>query len=580
MKSDRILKEYLEFFKKKGHKLIINSSLIPENDPTVLFTTAGMHPLVPYLLGQKHPLGNRLVSNQKCLRTDDIEEVGDTTHLTWFEMIGNWSLGDYFKDEAIKLSYEFLTKNLKINPDNLHITIFKGDKDAPKDATSEETWKSLGIPKERIYYFGKTENWWGPAGTTGPCGPDTEMFYDIGKRKCSKKCDPSCNCGKYIEIWNDVFMEYNKQPNGKFTSLKQKNVDTGFGLERAAMILQNKQTIFETDLFLPIIKKIKNLSKKENETSLRILTDHLRASTFLLSEEIQPSNVEQGYILRRLIRRSIRHARLLEIQDPLTKIIKVIINTYKKRYPLLQKKINVILEEFEREQDKFENTLTKGLSTFEKEIKNIKKIIPGRLAFILFTSYGFPIEMVEELAKEKKLTVDKKGFEKKFKKHQEISRKGAEKKFRSGLSDTSQNTKKLHTATHLLQQALREVLGNHVKQMGSNITPDRLRFDFSNPRPLTKGEIEKVENIVNNKIKENLKVKTETLPYTQAIKKGALAFFKDKYPKKVTVYSIGNYSKEVCTGPHVDSTKEIGKFKIVKEESTGAGIRRIKAIIN
>jgi len=575
MKSSEIKELYIRFFKSKKHKLIPNAPLIPENDPTVLFTTAGMHPLVPYLLGQKHPQGKRLVSNQKCIRTGDIEEVGDISHLTFFEMLGNWSLGDYFKKEAIEYSYEFLTKHLKLDPKRIYISCFKGDKDAPKDEESAKIWQSVGIPKNHIYFFGKKDNWWGPAGNYGPCGPDTEMFYFIGNKP---KGNPSNN-PEFIEIWNDVFMQYNKTKKG-YKKLKQKNVDTGFGLERTALVLQNKKTIYETDLFEPIIKKIKEISTKENERSLRIVADHLRASTFILAEQVHPSNIEQGYVLRRLIRRSIRHAKKLGIENNFTeKIAKVVIDIYKKDYLHLTKNKDFILEELKKEEERFENTLKKGIRIFEKEIKNLKKkTIPKELAFKLFQSYGFPLEMTQELAKEHKLKLES-GFEKELKKHQELSRKATKGKFSSGLADHSKDITKLHTATHLLHQALKQVLGKNVNQKGSNITKERLRFDFNYNKKLTQEQIKKIESIVNKKIKSGLKVTFKEMSYDRAKKTGATGLFAAKYGEKVKVYSIGKFSKEICSGPHVKNTKELGKFKITKEQSIAAGIRRIKAVL-
>ena len=576
-----LIKKFIEFFKSKKHKEIPNSSLIPSNDPTVLFTTAGMHPLVPYLIGQPHPLGKRLVNVQRCIRTGDIDEVGDTTHHTFFEMLGNWSLEDYWKKEAISMTFEFHTKILKIPLEKYAVSCFAGDSDAERDEESEKTWLSLGIPKERIYFFGKKENWWGPAGQTGPCGPDTEMFYDTLKEKCSKDCMPGCNCGKYVEIWNDVFMQYNKIKEGKFIELKQKNVDTGMGLERTTMVLQNKQSVFETDLFQDIIKKIESLSSKKDIMAIRIIADHLRASVFILAERISPSNVEHGYILRRLIRRAIRYGHIIGIKDKFTRqLAEIVIKIYKKDYPELEKNKEFILNELEIEEEKFEKTLINGLRIIQDEIPKLKnKVIHKELAFNLFTSFGFPLEMIKEVAKENKLTVDEQGFHELFAKHQEISRKGAEQKFKGGLADHSEEVIKMHTATHLLHQALRDVLGNHVRQMGSNITKERLRFDFSNPKALTSEEIKKVQNIVNKKIKEALPVKKLEMKYNDAIKQGPMAFFKEKYPEAVSVYKIGDYSMELCGGPHVNNTKEIGSFKIIKEEAVAAGVRRIKAVI-
>ena len=574
MKSSEIKRKYIEFFKRNNHKEIINSSLIPDNDPTVLFTTAGMHPLVPYLLGQNHPQGKRLVNIQKCIRTQDIDEVGDNTHLTFFQMLGNWSLGDYWKEEAIKLSFEFLTKELKIPKERLGISIFKGDKDAPKDDESEKIWLNLGIKKERIKPLPKEDNWWGPAGKYGPCGPDTEMFVYV-KDKVPKEFDPKDK--NWVEIWNDVFMQYNKTEKG-YEQLIQKNVDTGFGLERAAMILQNKSSVFETDLFLSITKKIIFLSKKQNKKSMRIIADHLRASCFILSELIKPSNVEQGYVLRRLLRRSMRHARILEIKENfIPEIIEIIIENYKNDYSLLQKNKEFILTNAKLEEEKFQNSLEKGLSEFNK--MNFKKIISGKDAFYLYQSFGFPIEIIKDLADEKNSKVDELEFNKEFEKHQDISRIGSEKKFKSGLADHSEQTTKLHTATHLLLQSLKEVLKQDIKQMGSNITPERTRFDFSFPRALTKDEIKKIEDKVNEIIKKDLKVTRSEMPFKEAMKKGVNAFFNEKYPERVSVYFVGDYSREVCTGPHVEHTGTMGHFKIIKEESSSAGVRRIKAIL-
>lgn len=588
MDRKKLIKEYIEFFKSKKHKEIPNSSLIPENDPTVLFTTAGMHPLVPYLLGQKHPLGKRLVNVQKCLRTDDIDEVGDTFHHTLFEMLGNWSLGDYWKKEALEWSFEFLTKHLKIEKEKISVTVFAGDKDAPKDTESEKAWLAIGIPKERIHFLGKKDNWWGPAGQTGPCGPDSEMFIDTGKEKCSKECKPGCSCGKYVEIWNDVFMEYNKTKEGKYEKLKQQNVDTGMGVERTVAVLEGHADDYMTGSFKPVIKAVEELSRKkyeDNKKSMRIIADHLRAATFILGEEkkVRPSNVEQGYVLRRLIRRAIRHGKLLGIKDNFTtKIAEETIKIYKEDYKHLQKNREFIITELENEEQKFSNTLEKGLKQFEKTKQKLlaekKKELKAKDAFDLYQSFGLPIEVTKDLAKEAGLKIEE-GFDEQFKKHQEISRAGSEKKFRSGLADTTEETTKLHTATHLLNQALREVLKKDIKQLGSNITPERLRFDFNFERKLTEEELKKVEEEVNKKIGEGLKVERIETTLDEAKKMGAQALFTEKYGKKVSVYKIGKYSMEVCTGPHANNTKELGKFKIVKEEAVSAGVRRIKAAL-
>jgi alanyl-tRNA synthetase len=537
-------------------------------------------------MGQPHAQGKRLVDVQKCIRTVDIDNVGDPSHLTFFEMLGNWSLGDYFKKEAIEWSYEFLTKVLQFNPDKLSITVFKGDKDAPKDEESANIWKSLGIPEERIYFLPKEDNWWGPAGITGPCGPCSEMFVDTEIPSCNKDCKPGCGCGKYFEIWNDVFMEYNKLDNGKFEKLKQKNVDTGMGVERTIAMLTGKKTVYEIEIFAPIINKIKELAKIDSpndkqEQSIRIITDHIRASTFILGDNlgIAPSNLDQGYILRRFIRRSIRHGKILGIEKEfLTELAKIVIDLHKENYQELEKNKDFILNELKKEDEKFRDTLEKGLKRFDNVIKDNK--IDGKEAFLLFQSYGFPLEITLELAKEKNIEVDEKGFQKEFKKHQELSRIGAEKRFKGGLGDHSEETTKLHTATHLLNQALREVLNKKdIFQKGSNITQDRLRFDFNFDRKVEKEEQQKVEDWVNERIKEQLEVKREELTVEEAKKKGAQGVFEHKYGDKVFVYSIGNKSLEICGGPHVENTKELGHFKIKKEQSSAAGIRRIKATL-
>ncbi len=582
--AKKLEQRFLDFFKEKKHAIIPSASLIPENDPTVLFTTAGMHPLVPYLLGQPHPLGKRLANNQKSLRTNDIEEVGDPSHLTFFFMLGNWSLGDYFKKEAIEWSFEFLTSKrwLGLDKNRLYITCFAGDKDAPKDEESAKVWESLGIPKERIFFNPKEDNWWGPAGKTGPCGPDTEMFYDTGKEKCGKNCKPGCFCGKYFEIWNDVFMQYNKTASGKYELLKQRNVDTGMGLERTTAMLQGKETVFETELFKPIMDKLDELSEKDLVKSKRIIADHLRAACFILAEGkgIVPSNVEHGYVLRRLIRRSIRHGRLLGIKGNFCrKIAEIIVEIYGKDWPELKKNHELIYLELEREEERFSKVLSNGLKMFEKILRKEGKI-SGKDAFLLYQSFGFPLEMTLELAKERGITVDKKVFEREFEKHQQLSRKATEGKFKSGLQDYGEKTVRMHTATHLLHAALRKVLGGHVQQKGSNITPERLRFDFSHSEKLTKEQLKKLEELVNEQIKKAIPVERKEESLAEAKKEGALAFFGEKYkPGKVSVYTIGDFSKEVCAGPHVKNTKVIGKFKILKEESVAAGIRRIKAVI-
>ena len=585
----QLIEKYLEFFKKKDHRHIPSSSLIPENDPTVLFTTAGMHPLVPFLLGQKHPLGKRIVNVQKCIRTGDIDEVGDEVHHTFFEMLGNWSLGDYFKEEAIKFSFEFLTKELKIPVEKLAVTCFAGDKDAEKDEESAKIWESLEIKKERIAFLPKSDNWWGPAGETGPCGPDTEMFYYKGK-KPPKKFDPKDD--SWVEIWNDVFMQYEKTKDGKYIKAKQQNIDTGMGVERTLAVLNNLEDNYQTLVFLPIINEIESISKKkygknkDDTRSMRIVADHLKAAAFILGDEraIKPSNIGQGYVLRRLIRRAIRYGKLLGIKDNFTsKAVKAVLPIYPD-YQELHRNHKFILEQLDEEESKFNQTLEKGIKEFAKFGKD--KIITGKEAFLLFQSYGFPIEMTQELASEKGIKVDLEEYNEEFKKHQSLSRTASAGMFKSGLADNSDAVKRLHTATHLLNEALRSVLGKDIKQKGSNITPERLRFDFNFPRKLTDEEIKKIESLVNQKIKEKLNVKREEVPLQDAVKSGAQSEFGAKYPELVSTYTIedpkekkGWFSREICTGPHVSNTSEVGKFKIVKEESSASGIRRIKAIV-
>lgn len=580
MTSAQIKQSFLTFFEKHGHKVIEGASLVPENDPSVLFTTAGMHPLVPYLLGEPHPMGRRLANCQRCVRTDDIEEVGDTSHLTFFEMLGNWSLGDYFKEEAIRMSYEYMTEWLNLDPNRLWVSVFAGDEDAPRDEEAAAIWRSIGIPEERICYFGKKQNWWGPAGQTGPCGPDTEMFIDTGRPPCSPSCDPSCSCGKYIELWNDVFMQYNKTAEGTYEPLEQRNVDTGFGLERGAMLLQGKDSVFETDLFQPIMAAIAKFAKANNVTSQRIVADHLRAATFLIADGVPPSNVERGYVVRRLIRRSVRHGRRLGITQPfVAAVAEAVIGRYKADYPHLERERERVLDELRGEEAKFGRTLERGLREFERVVAESDGRISGEQAFHLYDTFGFPIELTIELAAEKGLVVDREGYHEHFRRHQEMSRAGAEQKFRGGLADHSEQTTKLHTATHLLHQALRDVLGPHVQQKGSNITPERLRFDFSHPQRMTPEEIEQVERIVNEKIASDLPVSMEITTVEDAKARGALALFTDRYGEQVKLYKIGDYSLEVCGGPHVERTGVIGRFRIVKEEASGAGVRRIRAVV-
>ena len=580
MKAIEIRNKYLEFFKKHGHAVIPSASLIPENDPSVLFNTAGMQPLVPYLLGEKHPSGTRLTDYQKCVRTNDIDEVGDNRHLTYFEMLGNWSLGDYFKEESIQMSFDFLTKELEIPVEKLSVTCFAGDKDCPKDEISANCWEKAGIAKDHIYFYGKDDNWW-IAGEEGPCGPDTEMFYDTGKPACSEDCQPSCDCGKYVEIWNNVFMEYFKDKNG-YSKLKQKNVDTGLGLERMAMLLQGKETPFDTELFAPVMEKIKELQKEDIIESRRIVAEHLRSSMMIISDGGRPSNIDRGYVLRRLIRRMIRHLNKLEIDlNELSILIDTNVDNLKEMYPELEKNRDIIKTVILEEKDKFIKTLAHGEREFQKEIKKLgdNKKIPGQVVFKLYDTYGFPPEVTKELAKENGYEIDLEEFEELFKKHQEKSRLGAEQKFKGGLADQSENTIAYHTATHLLNAALKVILGPDTHQRGSNITAERMRFDFNCDHKLTDEEKQKTEELVNKWIKEELPVTVETMKKEDAVKSGAECMFIEKYPDEVTVYSIGDVSKELCGGPHVKNTRELGRFKIKKEESSSSGVRRIKAVL-
>ena len=667
MDAKEIRQKFLEFFKEKGHAIIPSASLVPEHDPTVLFTTAGMHPLVPYLLGEKHPGGKKVANVQICLRTDDIDEIGDNRHLTFFEMLGNWSFGDpaspdgiggasYFKKETIEWSFEFLTDRpwLNLDPRKIYISVFEGDQDAPRDEESIKTWQEqfakIGIKAEvgnwkegikdnaRIFMYGKEKNWWGPAGKEGPCGPDTEIFYDIGAEHdpvFGEVCHPNCDCGRFIELWNDVFMEYSKTKDGKYEPLRQKNVDTGLGLERLAAVMENKKTLFETELFKPIIDSIKNLAgikesvdsfnklfnpaaatnrkleglKKEAELQipLRIIADHLRAATFVLAENIEPSNVERGYVLRRLIRRAIRYGKQIGISSPFAhKIAEVVIGTYKDIYSQVKKNKDFIFEQLIREEEKYNKAR-------EKAIKDLKKIygrfiggidpenlpkglvvrgnkirIKGEEVFHIYETSGLPIEEQQEIMAKWGIEFDEqtmKEAREAFEKHQEISRAGAEQKFKGGLAEHSEITTKYHTATHLLLAALRRILGDHVLQRGSNITAERLRFDFSHPQKITQEQIKEVENLVNQKIGEQMSVKMEEMTLEEAKASGAIGVFEQKYGEKVKVYIIFSpqtgevFSKEICGGPHINNLKILGKFKIVKEEASSAGVRRIKAIL-
>ena len=648
LSSNELRALFLKFFQKKGHSVIPSASVIPENDPTVLFTTAGMHPLVPYLLGQKHPQGTRLTDVQKCIRTGDIDEVGDMSHLTFFEMLGNWSLGDYFKDQMIPWSWEFLTSPewLGIDPDKLAFTVFEGDEDCPRDEEAANLWRKCGVKDDHLFYLPKEHNWWGPAGVTGPCGPDTEMFI-ITKKPCGPDCSPACHCGAYLEIWNDVFMQYNKQKDGSFIPLSQKNVDTGMGLERTICVLNGKKSVYETDAFTGILAKIEELCGKkytpddENTRAFRIVADHMRTSTFIIGDPrgIGPSNVGQGYILRRLIRRAVRYGMGLGLQEGFTaEIAKVIIDQYKAVYPELEQNKAFVLEQLTLEEGRFARTLKQGEKEFDKVMNNLRRtreamekiladdtlaaaeeavkthvlrpqpdmvsaieavkagdlakvkaecqrihdslnVIDGRSAFKLYDTYGFPIEITKELAAENGLTVDEADFAKRFEQHQATSRSGAEQIFKGGLADHSEQTTCLHTATHLLQAALRKVLGDEVHQKGSNITAERLRFDFTFGRKVTPEELAQVEALVNEAIAAKVPITMEEMTVSEAKAQGAMGLFESKYGEVVRVYTMGPYSKEICGGPHANNTGDLVSFKIIKEEASSAGVRRIKATI-
>ncbi|MCL2695374.1 MAG: alanine--tRNA ligase [Clostridiales bacterium] len=590
--SGELRELYLDFFRGKGHTVIPSASLIPENDPTVLFTTAGMHPLVPYLMGEKHPAGKRLVDVQKCVRTGDIDEVGDTSHCTFFEMLGNWSLGDYFKAESIAWSWEFLTGPdwLGIPGEKLHFTCFEGDADAPRDTVSRDRWVEMGASPAHIVYLGKRHNWWGPAGQTGPCGPDTEIFYDTGLPSCGSDCAAGCDCGKYLEIWNNVFMEYNKTESGEFVPLSQKNVDTGMGLDRTVATLQGVPSVFDTDAFTDIIGRIAALSGKgyhdspEVTRAFRIIADHIRCAVFMLGDQrgITPSNVDQGYVLRRLIRRAIRFAMQLGIPDKgLCDVARQVIDQYGPAYPELEKSRETILCELQKEENRFAHMLKKGIREFNKvATARTRDEIDGVAAFHLYDTYGFPIEFTAELAAEQGLTVDRNGFAAAFRAHQESSKAGAEQRFKGGLADSTEATSRLHTATHLLQTALRKVLGDeNIAQKGSNITAERLRFDFSFPRKVTPEECAQVEALVNEAIAADLPVTCEEMSVAAAKAAGAIGLFDDRYDSLVKVYTVGDFCKEICGGPHAARTGELGRFVIAKEEASSSGVRRIKAVL-
>jgi len=590
--ASELRQKYIEFFKEKEHKQIASASLIPEHDPTVLFTTAGMHPLVPFLMGETHAQGKRLVDFQKCIRTGDIDEVGDAFHHTFFEMLGNWSLGDYFKKETIEWSFEFLTdkKWLGLPVEKLAVTCFAGDDDAPRDEESAKIWKSLGIPEHKIIFLSKDDNWWGPAGQIGPCGPCTEMFYYIGPGKSKEDSNPESQPDLWVEIWNDVFMQYNKTSDGNYEPLIQKNVDTGMGLERTLAVMNGLSDNYRTELFWPIIKKIEELSGKryeENEKitiAMRIIADHIKASVMILGDEnaVAPSNLDQGYILRRLIRRAIRQAKQIGIEKNFTvELAQVAARMMVKTYPELKEHELSIFDELKKEEEKFRQTLEKGEKEFKKMSKDKK--IDGKEAFILFSTYGFPLEMTKEMAKEIGVEIDEEEYQNEFKKHQKLSKTAAEGRFKGGLADASEETKQLHTAAHLLLAALRKVLGDHVVQRGSNITPERLRFDFSHTEKMTDEQKAEVEKLVNEAIRKDYPISYEEMTLDEAKKQGAMGVFESKYGEKVKVYTVGEgddiFSKEICGGPHVTHTGELGKFRIKKEQSSSAGVRRIKAVL-
>ena len=588
MRAEEMRLMYVKFFEERGHKEIASASLIPDNDPSVLFTTAGMHPLVPYLLGERHPMGKRLVSVQKCIRTDDIDEVGDGFHHTYFEMLGNWSLDDYFKEESIQMSFDFLTEVVGIPVEKLAVTVFEGDEQIPKDEEAYACWKRVGLKDSQIYCYDMKENWWGPAGETGPCGPDTEIFYDMGTDFCGSDCGPACKCGKFVEIWNNVFMQYNKLPDGSFVLLDQKNVDTGMSLERILAIYNRMENNYETDLFAPIIEKIESLTgsvcSKENMREYRIISDHMRAIVFILGDykKVGPSNTGQGYILRRLIRRVIRLIKKMGVSENiLPHITEVIISINTPTYTELSDNQDFIYEQLEKEFTLFSKTLDSGLKVAEKTLSILKsgECLDGGAAFRLFDTYGFPLEFTEELAKEKGISIDVAGFQKHLSEHQERSRSGAQGLFKGGLADQSGQAARLHTATHLLNNALHTVLGNSVSQRGSNINAERLRFDFSFERKMTKDEINAVSEIVNEAISKAINVDCNEMTVAEAIASGAIGVFEKKYGEIVKVYTIDGYSKEICGGPHAQNTSELGAFRIIKEESSASGVRRIKAVI-
>ena len=584
MKAKTLRRLFLKFYKDRGHALISGSSLIPEHDPSVLFTTAGMHPLVPFLLGEPHPAGKRLVNFQKCVRTDDIMEVGDEVHLTFFEMLGRWSLGDYWKPEAISMSYEFLTDYLGLEGDRLHITCFEGDNDAPRDLEAVEIWNSVGIPDERITFLSKKENWWGPAGKTGPCGPDAEMFYDMNPDGPAGE-NPETNIDRFWEVGNDVFMQYDMQDDGSYIPLINKNVDTGMGFERMLALMQGVPSPYETDLFSPIVNAVLSLARSSDPFAVRVIADHVRAASFIIAEGIIPGNVDQPYIVRRLIRRAVRYGKEIGIEGSyLPAVAEATIPTLSDTYPELEANRDLIMRTLEDEEARFQRTLQRGEKEFYKAAEIVgsteQRAMPGEVVFRLYDTHGFPPELTQELAEKQELIIDMEGFHRAFKEHQEKSRQGAEARFKGGLAERAPETTRLHTATHLLHEALRRVLGPHVEQRGSNITVSRLRFDFSHPEKLTTEQVAEVESLVNEQIARNLPVSYEEMSVDQAKEIGAIGLFGERYGDRVRIFSIGAFSKEICGGPHVESTGALGQFAIVKEQSVGAGLRRIRAVLD
>ena len=584
MNANELRKKYIDFYKTKAHTQIPSGSLQPENDPTVLFTTAGMHPLVPYLMGAHHPSGKRLVNSQKCIRTQDIDEVGDDWHCTFFEMLGNWSLGDYFKEEAISWTYEFLTIVLPFNPERLACTVFAGEAAIPFDETSYNAWLKLGIPKERVFKLPREDNFWGPVGGAGPCGPDSETFF-ITKDHCVLKnpeCSPACTCGRYVEICNNVFMEYEKKQDGNFVKLPKPNVDFGMGLLRVCSILSGSSSVYESSIYDPAMTFIKEKAPTLNKQEQRIVVDHVQAAMFAIADGVLPSNVGAGYIVRRVLRRAFRLANKAHLEPQyIDRLVDSFIGVYDSHYQEVTSKRNALVGAIREEEEKFSKALGQGLKHLEKELTRLTgNQIDGKLAFYMFETFGFPLEVTQEIAKERGLSVDITAYNQAFEEHQAKSRMAGEKLFKGGLADTSEESTKLHTATHLLHEALRRVLGTHVEQKGSNITPERLRFDFSHPDKMTPEQIKAVETIVNEQINRGLEIDLKDMSLEEAKAKGAIGLFENKYGDRVNVYFMGDFSTEVCGGPHVKNTRELGGFKIQKEEASSRGVRRIKAVVN